>query len=276
MAAERIHPTAVVDPGARLAAGVGVGAYSVVGPEVELGPGCEVGHHVVLEGRVKVGAGSRIGHGSIIGAPPQDLKFREGTPSGVRVGASTVIREYVTIHRATREEGWTEIGDECLIMSTSHIAHDCRLGNRVIVINYAGLTGHVEVEDGATVGGLTGIHPFTRVGSYAYIGGCSKVVQDVPPAIVADGAPATARAVNVLGLRRAGVDAETRRQLQAAFRILYRSGLTPRSAVERIRAELAPAPLVSHLAEFVAASRRGIIGPASASVLPEAHEERIV
>lgn len=279
MPTDGIHPTAIVDPRAQIAPGVSVGAYSVIGPEVVLGAGCQVGHHVVLEGTVSVGERSRIGHGSLIGATPQDLKYRDGTPSGVRIGADTVIRELVTIHRSTREHGWTEIGHHCLVMSSSHIAHDCRVGNHVIIINYAGLTGHVEVDDGATVGGLTGIHPFTRIGAYAYVGGCSKVVRDVPPGIMADGVPATARAVNVVGLRRAGVDAESRRQLQVAFRIMYRSGETPRRAVQRIRAELPLLPVVTRFVEFVEASRRGIVGPprpAAGIELAEAEEEPIV
>lgn len=278
MPLEGIHPTAIIDPGARLGAGVSVGAYSVIGPEVVLEAGCRVGHHVVLEGKVLVGERARIGHGSMIGAPPQDLKYREGTPSGVKIGEDSVIREYVTVHRATREHGWTQIGRRCLVMSTSHIAHDCKIGDHVIIINYAGLTGHVEVEDWATVGGLSGIHPFARIGTYAYIGGCSKVIQDVPPGVIADGVPATARAVNVIGLRRAGLNAEARRQLQAAFRILYRSGLSPRSAVERIRAELPPAPPVSRLVEFVEASRLGIVSaykPVAGGEPAEAEEERI-
>lgn len=278
MLPEGIHPTAIIAPGARLSAGVTVGAYSVIGPEVSLGAGCQVGHHVVLEGKVFIGERARIGHGSVIGAPPQDLKYREGTPSGVRIGEDSVVREYVTVHRATREHGWTQIGRHCLVMSMSHIAHDCTIGDHVVIINYAGLTGHVEVEDWATVGGLSGIHPFARIGTYAYIGGCSKVMQDVPPAVIADGVPATARAVNVIGLRRAGVGAEARRQLQAAFRILYRSGLVPRSAVQRIRAELPPGSLVIRLAEFVEASRLGIVGSyklAAGSELAEAEEERI-
>lgn len=275
---ESIHPTALVDPRAKIGAGVRIGAFSVIGPEVTIESGAEIGHHVVLEGSVVLGPGVKVGHGTIVGGTPQDLKFKPGTPSGVRIGADTVIREYVTIHRATRESGWTEIGQRCLLMSSSHVAHDCRIGNQVIIVNYAGLTGHVEVDDGATVGGLTGVIPFTRIGAYAYIGGCSKVTKDVPPAVIADGTPATARAVNVVGLRRAGVDAESRRQLQAAFRIMFRSGLTPRSAVQRIRAELPLSPLVTRLVEFVETSRRGIVGPqtpGAGSELAEAEEERI-
>ena len=278
MIVEGIHPTAIVDPRAELGPAVSVGAYSVVGPEVILGAGCRVGHHVVLEAAVDVGERCRIGHGTIIGGAPQDLKYREGTPSGVRVGADTVIREYVTIHRATRENGWTEIGEHCLVMSMSHVAHDCVIGNHVIIINYAGITGHVRVEDRATVGGLSGIHPFARIGTYAYIGGCAKVLQDVPPFVIVDGAPATARSVNVIGLRRGGVGTEDRRLIQAAFRILYRSGLAPAAAIGRIKADLPPTPFITRLVEFVETSKLGVVGPhrpEAGSEMAEPEEERI-
>src|SRR5207302_7924165 len=178
---ESLHPTAVVDPKALLGAGVRIGAYTVVGPEVALEEGVEVGHHVVLEGRVRVGAGSRIGHGSVVGAPPQDLKWKEGTPSGVRIGRGTTLREYATVHRATRPDGWTSIGDHCLLMSMCHVAHDCRLGEGVIVINSAGITGHCEIDEYATVGGRTRVHPFSRIGAYAYVRACPKLAPDVPP-----------------------------------------------------------------------------------------------
>jgi UDP-N-acetylglucosamine acyltransferase len=258
--AEGIHPTALVDPAARIDAGARVGAFSVVGPEVTLDAGVDVGHHVVLEGRVEIGPRAQVGHGAVLGGRPQDLKYKEGTPSGVRIGAGTVIREYVTIHRATRPEGWTEIGADCLIMAMSHVAHDCRVADGAIVINYAGITGHCEIGERATIGGLSGIVPFTRVGAFAYIGGFSKVTADVPPFMLADGIPALARGVNVVGLRRAGVPAADRRVLQDAYRILYRSGLGPQRAVERIRSELPGIPLLVRLLEFIATSRRGICG----------------
>lgn len=226
-----------------------------------MGAGVEIGHHVVLEGRVVLGAGVKVGHAALLGGEPQDLKFKSGTPSGVRVGAGTVIREQVTIHRATKPESWTEIGPECLLLASSHVAHDCRLGRRVIVINYAGITGHCEIGDHATIGGLTGVTPFTRVGAWAYVGGCGKVTADVPPFMVVDGLPATVRGVNVIGLRRGGVSAADRRLLQDAHRLLYRSGLSPLRALERIRRELPSTPLVDLLAEFVAAARRGICAP---------------
>jgi UDP-N-acetylglucosamine acyltransferase len=259
--AEVIHPTAVVDAHARLGVRVRIGAYAVIGPEVTLEDDVEVGHHVVLEGAVSVGAGARVGHGSIVGAPPQDLKFRPGTRSGVRIGPETTLREYVTVHRAAREGSWTTIGRRCLLMTMSHVAHDSRLGDEVVLINYAGITGHCEIGDGATIGGLTGLVPFTRVGAYAYVGGLSKVTADVPPYVIVEGSPATARAVNVIGLRRAGIGAEDRRRLRAAFRILYRSGLAPASALARIRAELPGTELTLRFIEFIEGSRRGICGP---------------
>jgi UDP-N-acetylglucosamine acyltransferase len=254
-----IHPTALIDRRAELAPDVRVGPYSIIGPDVTIAAGAEIGAHVVLEGRVRVGARGRVGHGAIIGGLPQDFKFREGTPVGVVLGDDTVVREYVTIHRATHEGHDTTVGRHCLVMASSHVAHDCVLGDHVVVINYAGLTGHITVEDRATIGGLTGIHPFTRIGTYAYIGGCSKVTQDVPPFVIADGAPAVARSVNVVGMRRGGIDAASRRQVQEAFRLLYRSGMAPGAAVKRVRAELGGHPLVARLVEFVETSKRGVV-----------------
>jgi UDP-N-acetylglucosamine acyltransferase len=258
MPAPDIHPTALVDPRATLAAGVRVGAFAIVGPDVTLEAGVELGHHVILEGRVALGAGVKVGHGVVLGAIPQDLKFKEGTPCGVRVGAGTVIREYVTVSRATKPEASTDIGSGCLLMTGCHVAHDCRLGDGVIVINSAGITGHCDVGDRATIGGFAGLVPFTRVGTHAYVGGYSKCVADIPPYVLAEGIPATARAVNVIGLRRAGMEAAERRLLQDAFRILYRSGLSPRRATERIRDTLPPAAPIKVLLDFIAGSRRGI------------------
>lgn len=255
-----VHPTAVVDPKAILHATARVGAFSIVGPEVTLGADAEIGHHCVLEGRIEIGDRTKVGHGSLLGGRPQDLKYREGTPSGVRIGADTDIREYVTIHRATRADGWTEIGDGCLLMGMSHVAHDCRIGAGAIIINYAGITGHCEIGERATVGGLSGLVPFTRVGAYAYVGGHSKLNADVPPYVLAEGNPAAAYGINAIGLRRAGMAAADRRLLQDAYRLLYRSGLTPQRAVERIRRELPPSPPLTRLLDFIVAARRGICG----------------
>ncbi len=258
MRPSEIHPTAVVDARATVGPGARVGAFSVIGPDVVLGDESEIGHHAVLEGRVVVGPRSRIGHGAMVGGEPQDLKFKRGTPSGVRIGADTVIRECVIIHRATHPEGWTEIGDGCLVMATAHIAHDCRIGNGAIIINYAALAGHCEIGERATIGGLTGLAPFTRIGALAYVGGGSGVHSDVPPYMLATGAPAGVYGVNVVGMRRAGMGAGERRLIRDAHRLLYRSGLTPRSAVERIRAELPASGPVDRLVDFIVTTKRGI------------------
>jgi UDP-N-acetylglucosamine acyltransferase len=276
--ARGIHPTAIVDPRAELDVGVQVGPYSVIGAEVRVGRDAEIGTHVVLEGRVTLGARCRIGHGAVIGGEPQDLKFSPGRAVGVAIGDDTTVREHVTVHRATHDGHDTTIGERCLVMASSHVAHDCRIGNEVIIINYAGLTGHVTVEDRATVGGQTGIQPFVRIGTYAYVGGCSKVTQDVPPFMIADGRPARAMAVNVIGMRRGRVDAQSRRQVRAAFSILYRSGLAPGTALSRIKTELGSDPMVTRLVEFVESSQRGIIAgsrSAESSGDEAASEERV-
>jgi len=260
-----IHPAAFVDPRARLGADVRVGPGTLIGPEVEVGDGVVIGAHAVLEGRVRIGARCRVGHGAIIGAEPQDLKYRADVTTGVRIGASTVIREYATIHRASHEGHDTVVGAHCLLMATCHVAHDCVVGDHVIMINGAALTGHVTVEDHATVGGLSGVHPFTRVGAFAYIGGCTKVTQDVPPYVIVDGVPAVARAANVIGMRRAGIDAEGRRQAQEAFRILFRSGLATAAGVARLREELGDGAVGRRMVTFIEASKRGIVGAGAAA-----------
>jgi UDP-N-acetylglucosamine acyltransferase len=256
-----IHPTALVDPRARLGARARIGAYSVVGPGAVLGDDVELGHYVVLEGHVELADRVRIGHGSVVGAVPQDLKFKDGTPSGVRIGAGTVLREHVTVHRASTAGGWTEIGQDGLVMSLSHVAHDCRLGDGVIVINYAGITGHCRIGDRVTIGGLTGMVPFTRIGTGAYVGGVSKINADVPPYMIVDGRPATVRGINVVGLRRAGMVPAERRALQHAYRLLFRSGLAPKRGLDRVRAEVAACSPVLTLIEFIeGATRHGICG----------------
>ena len=255
-----IHPAAFVDAKARLGAGVRVGPGTLIGPEVEVGDGVVIGAHAVLEGRVRLGARCRVGHGAIIGAEPQDLKYREDADTGVRIGEDTVIREYATIHRATHEGHDTVVGAHCLLMATCHVAHDCVVGDHVIMINGAALTGHVIVEDRVTVGGLSGVHPFTRVGTFAYIGGCTKVTQDVPPYVMVDGVPAVARAVNVIGMRQGGIDAAGRRQAQEAFRILFRSGLATAAGVARLREELGEGAVARRMVAFIEGSKRGIVG----------------
>lgn len=253
-----IHPTAVVHPGVQLGKGVRVGPYAIVGEGVCLADDVEVGPHAVLEGRVEVGARCQIFAGAAVGLPPQDLKWRPGTASGVRIGEGTVVREYTTIHRATTPDGWTVIGKDCYLMAQGHVAHDCQVGDGVIMTGFAALTGFVQVGDRAVISGMTGIHQFVRIGTLAMVGGCSRIPQDVPPYFIAEGNPVEMRGVNVIGLRRAGVSPEARLNLQRAFKIIYRSGRAPAAAVEQIRGEIELSPEIEHLCEFIASSKRGI------------------
>lgn len=254
-----IHATAVVDPGARISPGVRVGPFAVIGAGVCLGEDVEVGPHAVLEGPLEIGARCQIHVGAVIGLPPQDLKWKPGTPSGVRIGEGTVVREYSTIHRATTPDGWTVMGRDCYLMAQGHVAHDCQIGDRVIMTGYTVLTGFVEVGDRAVISGLTGIHQFVRIGTLAFVSGMSRLPQDVPPYFLVEGNPARVLGVNIVGLRRAGVPAEARLALQRAYKLLYRAGHAPGPALERVRAEIEPSPWIDHLVEFIASSKRGIV-----------------
>ena len=249
---------------------------AMVHPSVEVDPSNDIGPNVIIEPGVTLGRGNRIlanafiGTGTslgdenvihmnaVIGHEPHDLAF-EGEPSYTRIGNRNVIRELVTIHRGTRPESATVIGDGCFLMATSHVAHNCRLGDGVIIANGSMLGGHVEVADRAFISGLCVFHQFVRVGTLAMISGSSGCGQDAPPYMTASGRPAMVTGVNTLGLRRAGLDAETRRHLQEAYHTLYRSNLTPAQAVESLKQD--PTPEVQHLAEFVASSKRGLLHP---------------
>jgi len=253
-----IHPTAIIDPHAILAAGVHVGPYSIIGPNVRIGAGTRIGAHCVLEGFTTLGAGCEIFTGAVIGSIPQDLKY-EGEKSELIIGDRNRIREYVTINPGTKGGGGkTVIGSDCLLMAYAHVAHDCLLGDRVIIANSVALAGHIVVEDSAIVGGLVGIHQFVRVGTLAIIGGCSRVVQDVPPYSTCVGYPAKVFGLNNEGLRRAGVPSETKDALHKAFRVLFHSGLSMRHALEKVAGEVDHSPEVSHLIEFVRESKRGV------------------
>lgn len=253
-----IHSTAIVDSKAVIEDDVTIGEFSIIRENVKIRKGTKIGSHVVIERGVEIGEDCNIMHGSIIGCDPQDLKFKSETPSGVKIGKRNTIREFVTIHRSSKENCNTIIGDENFIMANAHIAHDCIIGNKVIITNYAGLTGHVIVEDKAFISGLSGIHQFTRIGTMSIIGGCSKVVQDVPPYLVADGNPARACGVNVIGLRRNGIPSEDRLLIQKAYKILYRSNLNTSQALTRIKDEIKNNELINHFVKFIGESKRGI------------------
>ena len=253
-----VHPTAIVHPKARLGEGVVIGPYSVVEEQVTLGDRTVVGAHCVIEGKTTIGKDNTIFTGAVIGSIPQDLKYR-GEHSALVIGDRNKIREYVTINPGTEGGGGkTAIGSDCLLMAYSHVAHDCLIGNRVIIANSAGLAGHITVEDRATIGGLVGIHQFVRVGTLAFIGGCSRVAQDVPPYATCVGYPAKVFGVNVEGLRRADVSGDAKDRLHHAFRVLFHSKLSMSHALEQVAQEADSSPEVHHLLTFIRESKRGV------------------
>lgn len=259
MTAARIHPTAVVDPGAELADGVVVAPHAVIGAEVEVGEGTEVGAGAQLQGPARIGRGNRIFPHACLGFDPQDLKFG-GERTRLEIGDRNHFREFVTVHRGTGQGGGlTSIGSDGLFMAYSHVAHDCRVGDRVIFANGATLAGHVEVGDDATIGAFSAVHQHCRVGRHGYIGGFSVVVQDALPFVKTVGHKPACYGLNRVGLERKGFDEETLRRLHAAVRALTRSGLNTAQALAVLRAEHAGHPDVDYLISFVESSRRGVI-----------------
>ncbi|MBI5835808.1 MAG: acyl-ACP--UDP-N-acetylglucosamine O-acyltransferase [Candidatus Eisenbacteria bacterium] len=254
----RIHATALVDPRAELGTGVQVGPYAIVGAGVRLGAGTRVGPHAVLMGNLSLGEDNVVHPHAVLGDDPQDLKFR-GERSYVEIGDRNQIREFCTVHPATVEDGATRIGSDCLLMAYTHVGHDCRVGNHVVMANSAHLGGHVSVDDWAILGGVTAVHQFARVGRHSLVGMGSRVVKDVPPFVKCAGEPLRTAGLNTVGLVRRGFPAETRLELKRAYRILFRSHLTVREAVRRIRGELRQLTEIEQLCDFVATSERGII-----------------
>lgn len=253
----KIHETAVVYPGARLGRDVEIGPYSVIGENVFIGDGTKIGAHTVIEGWTTIGRECQIHHGACVGGAPQDLKFK-GEKTFVYIGDNTIIREFVTINRATGEGEETRIGTNCLIMATAHIAHNCLIGNNVIIANGGGIAGHVVIEDRAIISGMSGVHQFVKIGRNAMIGGASKVVQDVPPFVIADGRPARVCGLNSVGIARAGMSEEVRRNLKKAYRMLYRSGMKLTEAISMMEQELDSSEAVEHLLRFLRNVDRGI------------------
>jgi UDP-N-acetylglucosamine acyltransferase len=252
-----VHPTALVDPDARLGAGVEVGPYAIVGPGVSIGDGCRIGPHASLERNVRLGAGSRVGQGSILGGDPQDLKYR-GEESWVEIGDGVVIREYSTVNRGTAQSGTTRIGSGSYLMSYVHVAHDCQIGEGVILSNATQLAGHVTIQDRANLSGLVAVHQFVSIGTLAFIGGCSRVAQDIPPYVKAVGNPVELFGLNTVGLQRAGVPAETIAALKRLYRFCFNSDLNFSQAIDRARMELPAFPEVERFLEFLATSERGV------------------
>lgn len=263
-----IHPTAVIHPGAKLDSTVQVGPYAVIDAGVEIGANCIVGPHAYLTGKTRIGLNNKFFAGAVIGEAPQDLKYK-GAPSGLRIGDYNVFREYVTVHRANLEADQTVIGSHNLLMAHCHIAHDCRLGNYVIVANGALVGGHVHIGDRVLISGNCLVHQFVRVGTLAMMQGGSAISKDLPPFTVARGDNSIC-GLNTIGLRRAEFDPAIRLELKQLYRALFRSGLNLRKAVTSARGQFASEP-ARVMIDFIAATKRGVCFDAGATA--EAEEE---
>jgi UDP-N-acetylglucosamine acyltransferase len=253
-----IHPTAIVHPGAKIAEGVEIGAYSVVGEHVSIGKGTRIASHVLVEGWTTIGERNQIFPFSCIGTAPQDIGYRNEETYLV-IGNDNVIRESATVHRATtKEDRITVIGNNNFLMAYSHVAHDCKLGNHIIMANSVGLGGHITIGDYAILGGIVAVHQFVRIGAYAIIGGQSAVPQDIPPYVSASGNRAKLYGLNLVGLKRRGFSDETISNLKKAYRIIFRSGLILEEALDRVKSELSVSQEAMHFIDFMKNSKRGI------------------
>ena len=258
MSEVKIHPTAIVDGGAEIGAGSVIGPYCIVEAGVVLGPGSWLQHHVTLCGPTHAGARNRFYAYCSIGQQTQDLKYL-GEPTYLEIGDENTFREFCTVNRSTTADGKTRIGSCGNFLAYSHIGHDCTVGNGVVFSNNGTLAGHVQIGDHAIMGGLTAVHQFCRIGRFAITGGCSKIVQDVPPFMIADGNPAEVRGINLVGLERKNFAAESVKSIKEAFRLIYRSNYNTRQAVEAIQKELPATAEITQILEFIAQSERGII-----------------
>ena len=258
MSSAQIHPTAIIDAGAEIGTGCVIGPYCVVHADVVLGETCWLQNHVTLAGPMRAGARNKFYAYCSIGQQTQDLKY-EGEPTSLEIGNENTFREFVTVNRSTTGTGKTRIGNCGNFLAYSHIGHDCTVGDSVVFSNNGTLAGHVQIGDHAIMGGLTAVHQFCRVGRYAITGGCSKIVQDVPPFMIADGNPAKVRGINLVGLERSGFPPEKVKEIKEAFRLIYRSKLNTRQAIEAIRQELPASDEINQVLEFIEQSERGII-----------------
>jgi UDP-N-acetylglucosamine acyltransferase len=254
----QIHPTAIVDPKAELGVGTIVGPYCVIGPDVVVGEGSWLQHHVTLQGPMRAGAKNKFYACCSIGQQTQDLKYA-GEPTFLEIGDENTFREFVTVNRSTGKDGKTKVGSRGNFLAYSHIGHDCTVGNEVVFSNNGTLAGHVQVGDNAVMGGLTAVHQFCRIGRFAITGGCSKIVQDVPPFMIADGNPAEIRGVNLIGLERKNYPADKVKLIKEAFRLIYRSKYNTAQAVEAVEKELPQNDEIREIVEFIKNTERGII-----------------
>jgi UDP-N-acetylglucosamine acyltransferase len=253
-----VHPTALVDPSAKLGEGVEIGAFAIVGPNCVIGDGSTVAARVSLERNVTIGANVKIGVGTVLGGDPQDLKFK-GEETFVEVGDNTVIREYTTINRGTSQSYRTTVGKNCFLMSYVHLAHDCHIGDGVIISNGTQLAGHVTIDDRAILSGLVAVHQFATIGRFSFIGGCSRVAKDVPPYVKAVGNPIKLYGLNSVGLERNGFPEDVRRELKRAYRLFFKSELNLSQARERADRELNQSPEIQEFLAFFDRSDRGSV-----------------
>jgi len=253
-----VHPTALVDRTAHLSAGVVVGPYSIIEADVVVGEGTRIESHVRLGRLTRLGRDNVISHGAVLGTEPQDVTYR-GEPTHLEVGDRNLIREYATIHRGTVRSGRTVVGSDNFIMAYAHIAHDCRVGSHVILVNSVNMAGHCMLEDWVVVGGLVPIHQFVRIGCHSMIGGGFRVPQDVCPYALLAGYPLKTVGLNIVGLKRRGFTVDRLSPLKTAFKLLFQSGLNTTHALERITGDVKPTDEVTHLLEFIKASERGIV-----------------
>ena len=252
-----IHPSAIVSKKAKLAGDVSIGPSTIVDDCVEIGAGSVIGAHCVITGNTTIGASCRAFTGAVIGSRPQDLKYKD-EKSYLVIGDNNIIREYCTFNPGTGEGTKTVVGDNNLFMAYAHVAHDCRIGSNCVIANNGTLAGHVTVEDGAVIGGLVAVHQFVHVGVLSIIGGCSKVVQDIPPFSTCDGHPARVYGLNLIGLRRHNYSKEAIRALHRAYKVLFNSGHSAKTAIGRLEKEGAFSPEVAYLVAFIRNSERGV------------------
>lgn len=254
----KIHPTAIISPHANISTGVEIGPYSCIGKDVEIGENTYIGPHVIIEGKTQIGPNCKLVAACSIGLPPQDIGYK-GEKTGVKIGEGTIIREYVTVHRATKE-GFTTIGNNCFLMNYAHVGHNTTLGNNVIMANAATLAGYVIVEDYVFISALCTMHQHCRIGESAMVGGMTGSRLDLPPYYLADGRPAKIKGVNKIGLRRRGIKLETREELAKAYKMIYQSGLNTTNALEKIEKELIQFEEIKKLINFYKTSKRGVVG----------------
>ena len=253
-----IHPTALVSPKAEIGSDVTIGAFAIIGDQVTIGDGCVIEPRATLERNVRLAPRVTIGSGTIVGGDPQDLKFK-GEDTWVEIGEGTRIREYSTINRGTSQSWKTTVGKGSFLMSYVHLAHDCHVGDGVIISNGTQLAGHVTIEDRAIVSGLVAVHQFAKIGKHAFVGGCSRVAKDVPPFIKAVGNPVKLYGLNSVGLQRSGFPDDVVRELKRAYRLFFRSELNVSQAMARARTELSPIPEIEHFLSFLEDSERGTV-----------------